>query len=199
MEYTSPHTPQQNGVVERAFATLKQRAVASMTAAKFCEGGRKLLWPEAISHTTQLSNVLFNSVKPRPPDEMFFGAPSKAYGYLQPFGRVGYMTDPAAIKGKLRDRSFKCVYLGWGEDTASGTYRMYNPVTRRVILTRHVYKWADWHGVTSPMDRIGVIEQAMEKKDQASENRLGAVGGKSHFSRRAGGDATHQSTELGKE
>ncbi len=35
IDHTAPHTPQQNGVVQRAFVTLRQRAMAMMFTAKF--------------------------------------------------------------------------------------------------------------------------------------------------------------------
>ena len=46
-EYTAPGTPQQNGVVERAFATMLGKTRAIMNGAGFDEKKRHLFWTEA--------------------------------------------------------------------------------------------------------------------------------------------------------
>jgi hypothetical protein len=65
---------------------------------------------------------------------------------MQPFGRIGFVTDKTKIKAKLDDRSFKCFFVGYADNHARDAYRMYNPVTKRVIVTRDVFKWGAWHG-----------------------------------------------------
>ena len=52
MEYTAPHTPQQNGIVERQFATDLRRAQSMMEAADLTEHLRDLLINEAIMTAT---------------------------------------------------------------------------------------------------------------------------------------------------
>jgi hypothetical protein len=48
LEMTAPNTPQMNGVVERSFATCKDRAFGTMYCARFTLESQGLLWPEAI-------------------------------------------------------------------------------------------------------------------------------------------------------
>jgi hypothetical protein len=55
-----------------------------MMDAGLTKAGRTKLWSEAICYATQTANVCFNSVKSRPPDELFLGDPSKFLEYLQP-------------------------------------------------------------------------------------------------------------------
>jgi transposase InsO family protein len=57
-EYTAPGTPQQNGVVERAFATLIARGRAMMNHAGFTMKKRKSLWCEAANTATAIDNLL---------------------------------------------------------------------------------------------------------------------------------------------
>lgn len=59
-EYTAPGTPQQNGRVERKFATLYGRARAMMSHAGLKEKQRQLLWCEAVSTATDLENLILN-------------------------------------------------------------------------------------------------------------------------------------------
>jgi hypothetical protein len=60
MEFTAPNTPQENGKVERAFATLWGRTRAMLNHAYFDEEHRTGLWTECASCATMLSNILCN-------------------------------------------------------------------------------------------------------------------------------------------
>jgi hypothetical protein len=57
VEYTSPHTPQQNGVVERAFPSILGRVRAMMLGAKFDRNMKERMWAEAINTATLLDNA----------------------------------------------------------------------------------------------------------------------------------------------
>ena len=65
-EYTAPGTPQQNGVVERAFATVMGRDRAMMNHAGFTMAERQQLWCEATQTATLLDKILVqdNSISP---------------------------------------------------------------------------------------------------------------------------------------
>lgn len=52
------------------------------------------------------------------------------------FGCLVYAYVPDQIRGKLDDESVKCVLLGVSEE--SKAYRLYNPVTQKVINSRDV-------------------------------------------------------------
>ena len=56
-EYTAPGTPQQNGVVERAFVTVMGKARAMMNHAGFTMAKRHQLWCEAAQTATMLDNI----------------------------------------------------------------------------------------------------------------------------------------------
>ena len=57
-EYTAPGTPQQNGVVERAFVTVMERARAMVNHAGFTIAKRQQLWCQAAQTATMLDNIL---------------------------------------------------------------------------------------------------------------------------------------------
>jgi hypothetical protein len=60
---------------------------------------------------------------------------------MNPFGRIGYVKTKKKIAGKFVEKTTKCVHLSHTEDHPHDTYRMYNPTTRAVMLTRNVI-WA---------------------------------------------------------
>ena len=50
MEYTTPHTPHLNRVIEIRFAIIKEGVLAMLLNAKINDTAQKMLWPEAV-HT----------------------------------------------------------------------------------------------------------------------------------------------------
>ena len=58
IEFTSPHTPQQNGVVERSFSFLYDKVREILNRAGFPLHLRELLWEEFCNMATQLDNIL---------------------------------------------------------------------------------------------------------------------------------------------
>ena len=153
IEHTAPHTPQHNGVVERAFVTLRQRAMAMMFTAKFTDEYQGLLWAEAVNTATVLTNQAINSVNKDCPNDLFYGTilPKlrHPYKHLKEFWRIGHVTTRTDLK-KLDKKTVKCVFLGYSMNHVSGTYRMYNPETNSIINLRDI-KWAAWHGSNNPL------------------------------------------------
>ena len=61
MEYTALYTLEQNGVVEQAFANVRNMGYAMMLDAHFSKEAQGLLWMEAMNATTSLANVTATS------------------------------------------------------------------------------------------------------------------------------------------
>ena len=127
IEFTTPHTPQLNGVVERAFVTVRQRAMAMMFAAQFTPEYQARLWAEAVNTATMLTNTVVNSVNKECPNDMFYGdiLPKlrRKYADFKEFGRIGHVTIRTKLK-KLDKKTFKGVFLGYSADHAADTYRI---------------------------------------------------------------------------
>jgi Reverse transcriptase (RNA-dependent DNA polymerase)/gag-polypeptide of LTR copia-type/Zinc knuckle len=146
IELTPPHSPQFNGVVERKFVTIRDRAQAMMLGAHLNDEHQGRLWAEAVHAATRLHNAIPNRVGPAP-DEIWYGTESKILDHLVKWGRIGYVTNRLK-QPKLSPKSTKMVCMGHAADHAGDVYRMYNPETNTVIETRDI-TWADWHGGTT--------------------------------------------------
>jgi hypothetical protein len=72
IEYTAPNTPQQNGVVERKFVTIRDRSCAAMINAKLNDEFQGLLWAECANTMTRVTNVVSNSRNIMCPDWLVF-------------------------------------------------------------------------------------------------------------------------------
>ena len=81
-EYTAPGTPQQNGVVERAFVTVIGRARTMMNHAGFTMAKRQQLWCETAQTATLLDNILVQDSAKSPPFTQFFGVDAKYAKHL---------------------------------------------------------------------------------------------------------------------
>ena len=85
-EYTAPGTPQQIGVVERAFVTVMGRVRAMMSHAGFTMAKRQQLLCEAAQTATMLDNILVQESAKSPPFTQFFGVDAKYAKHLRVFG-----------------------------------------------------------------------------------------------------------------
>ena len=143
-EYTSSNTPQHNGVVERRFATLYGRVRAMQ---HFCRCNQDLklrTWAKCANTASDLWNIQVQANETRCPHQLFYGnMPRYAYN-LQIFGQAGIVLRPGkkTIKGKLTSRGDKKYFVGYARDHSHDVYRMYNPETGRVSITRDI-RWLD--------------------------------------------------------
>jgi hypothetical protein len=130
-EFTARETPQQNGKVERAFATLYGRMRAMMAAAKWDDEMKHKLWMEAAATATKLDTIM-NDKGEKSPYEQFYNENPLFEKHLKTFGQVGIMTlkPGSTIKSKLGDRGIKCLFLGYAANHAGNVFRVLNVETK---------------------------------------------------------------------
>lgn len=97
--------------------------------------------------------------------------------FFRVFGCIGYVHVPQQQRKKLDDRSIKCVHLGVSEE--SKAYKMYDPVTKKVWISRDVKfveneQW-EWKVHTSNIQVPLLDEEEMELAESSSQNDTSAV------------------------
>lgn len=131
-QYTTPYTPQQNGVVER-----RNRTVVAMARSFLKE--KKLpssLWGEAVRHSVYVLNRLpTRSLSEKTPYEAWTGN-KPDLGHLRVFGCAAYMKVPANQITKLDDRSRMVVYLG--REPGTKGCRLYDLESGKIMVSRDV-------------------------------------------------------------
>ena len=85
------------------------------------------------------------------PDEMFYDRKPKLYDNMVPFGLIGHIKKRERIQGKLQDKTYKGIMIGYAKNHAADTYRLYNPDTKRIILSRDV-RWEEWKRINPKKD-----------------------------------------------
>ena len=102
-KYTSPGMQQQNGRIERKFATLYGQ-IRSMFVSAGIEGQlRKTLWAEAANTSAMIDNITVNQGASKTPYELFSGEngpPRYAYD-LRTFREIGIVMNK---KGQMKSK-----------------------------------------------------------------------------------------------
>lgn len=129
---TAPYTPQQNGVVERRNRTLLEMTHNILKHFKL----PNYLWGEAVRHSTYVLNrVATRALKDVTLYEAYRGSRPNL-SHMRIFGCIGYAKVVKPHLKKLEDRSKVLVHLGTEPRTKA--YRMYDPQTRKIIVSRDV-------------------------------------------------------------
>ena len=180
IETTAPHTPQPNGKVERAFATLLNKTVAMMIDAKLTDKMQGKLWNEFAATATKLHNNILKAGETQTAEEKFSGTRDKQLmkNLVIP-GTIGYVSKRLK-QPKLEPKAFKAMLLGFPDYHSRDTYLMYNPETQATILSRDV-KWTNFHGGIKPTeDMEQVLDQNKEEKENWEEDEEVEVQGLGH-------------------
>nr|CAE04657.2 OSJNBa0061G20.13 [Oryza sativa Japonica Group] len=131
-ELTAPYSPQQNGVVERRNQTVVAAARSMLKAA----GLPVLFWGEAVVAAVYvLTRSKTKALDGVTPYEAWHGR-RPSVEHLRVFGCVGYVKTVKPNPRKLDDRGTRMVFIGY--EQGSKAYRMYDPVARRVCVSRDV-------------------------------------------------------------
>ena len=130
-ELTSPYTPEQNGIAERKNRTVVEMARSMLKEKRLPDN----LWAEAVATAVYLLNLSpTKAVLNMTPFEAWRGV-KPSVSHLKVFGCVAY----ALIKSshqKLDKKSEKCIFIGYS--LQSKAYRLYNPVSGKIIISRDV-------------------------------------------------------------
>ncbi|KAM1053550.1 hypothetical protein ACFX2I_000976 [Malus domestica] len=143
-QLTTAYTPQQNGVAERKNRTI-MNMVRSMLSAKQIP---KSFWPEATNWAVHVLNRCPTlAVKNKTPEEAWNGR-KPSVDHFRIFGCIAHAHVPDHKRVKLDAKSCKSILLGVSEE--SKAYRLYEPVSQKIVISRDVvfeedqqWSWGD--------------------------------------------------------
>ena len=181
-EYTATNTPQQNGRVERKFATIYGRVRSMLTGAGIEGELRKALWAEAGNTAINLMNVQVSERMNKTPYEKFTNHETlpRYASSLRAFGEVGIILKGEKMKSKIFDRGQRAIMVGYGTQNGNEVYRMYKTDTRKITLTRDVRWTQKFFGESSlklqddsdPSDSESDIESNTKTKNEDEESEV---------------------------
>ncbi|CAJ1937323.1 unnamed protein product [Cylindrotheca closterium] len=148
-EFTAPNTPQQNGRVERKFATAFGQVCAMMNTARMTETMRGNLWAEAADTATKLDTALVYQRGEQSSHQTFWKQEARFARHLRTFGEMAVIKVHTKIKGKLKDQT-------WILRKSTGSFqkliwKFYYPKTKQISSSRDVSwlkkSYGDWKGI----------------------------------------------------
>jgi hypothetical protein len=93
-------------------------------------------WVDAVSTVVYIMNKCpTKSVRNKVPQEAWTGTKHNVT-HLKLFGCVAYTHVPDELRKKLYNKGHKCIFFGYSEDTKA--YKLYDPIERKVIISRDV-------------------------------------------------------------
>lgn len=129
---TTPYTPQQNGVAERANRTIVEMARSMLHAQNLGLD----LWAEAVVTAVYTRNRCPTSaVQNMTPEQAWSGRPPRVE-HMRTFGCIAFAKVPDSQRTKLDAKATKCVFLGYCEGTKA--YRLMSLDTKKIIRARDV-------------------------------------------------------------
>ncbi|OWZ04219.1 Integrase, catalytic core protein [Phytophthora megakarya] len=127
---TIPCSPQQNGVTERIDRTIMENARSML----HYKGVSAMWWVEVVNTAVYLINRSTNCMRSTTTlyELSFKTKPSR--NHLRVFRSIGYAHVDKFRRTKLEAKSFKCMFLGYAEDSKG--YRVYDLESNKVNVSR---------------------------------------------------------------
>ena len=162
IEKTPPFTSQYNGRIERRFPVIISMAMAMVWAAGFVKDLKMKLFSLAIETAIFLHDIAPTARSKKSAYELWHGEPPKwKPSDLKEFGRIGIVKIKDKYVKKCEEKGAPMIMVGYAQNAPVGTYRMYNPKTKRVITTDSV-TWSKFTRWQIKGELKGIFEDAVE-------------------------------------
>lgn len=113
-EFTTPYSPQQNGIAERKNRTLKEMVNAMLISSGLSQD----MWGEAILTATYLLNKIPRKEKEETPYELWMGR-KPSYQYLRVWGCLAKVVIPTPKAQKIGPKSVDCIFIGYARNSSA--------------------------------------------------------------------------------
>ncbi|WJX12733.1 hypothetical protein P8452_03195 [Trifolium repens] len=161
-EFSSPRTPQQNGVVERKNRSLQEMARTMMHENNLA----KFFWAEAVNTACYIQNRIYiRPILNKTTYELFKGRKPNI-SYFHQFGCTCYILNNKVHLKKFDSKACKGIFIGYSERSKS--YRVYNSETNTVEESMHV-KFDDKEPDDKKSEPVKDLSGSDESEDEASE------------------------------
>lgn len=138
-ERTNVDTPQMNGIAERINRTLLDLVRAMLKNAELPER----FWAEAIVTACYIKNRVIHSFVNDIPESIWTGN-KPSVKHLKVYGCLAYAHITKQGRHKLDSRGKECIFVGYSNQTKG--YRLWDPIKRDIIQTKHVEFVEDVYG-----------------------------------------------------
>ncbi|KMQ87747.1 retrovirus-related pol polyprotein from transposon tnt 1-94 [Lasius niger] len=130
VQYSTPYSPQQNGVAERKNRALGEAARCMLIDANMANK----FWAEAINTATYLQNILPTKIHDKTSYELW-NDKRASVKHLRIFECKGYVHIPKANRRKLDPTATLLTFVGYSTESKKA-YRILDQKTNRIIINR---------------------------------------------------------------
>lgn len=142
-QFTASYSPQQNGVAERKNRTIMEMARCMLIDAEFPNN----FWGEAVATSVHIQNHVITRSTGVTPFERWNGQkPSLKNFHI--FGSKCFVYVPKEKRRKLDNTAIEMKFLGY--DNYSKAYRCYDPVAKKVVISRDVQFSSQFSSIENP-------------------------------------------------
>ena len=141
-EFTSPGTPNKNGLIEWVFATLYSWMHVMMAHAGQHENLNTGPWKKCATTATKLEDIITNPHKEEFTHKYFYGNIPYYAKHFKTLVEISVVHSIITVKSKLEDRFMKCMFLVYAQNHNGSTYTMLNIRTKYIVLSRDII-WLD--------------------------------------------------------
>lgn len=156
-QLTAAYTPQQNGVAERRNQTIMNLVRSTLSERRM----PKEFWAEGVKWITYVLNRSpTTALEDQTPEEAWSGMKPDVK-HFKVFGCIGHVHIPEAKRTKLDNKSCKCIFLGVSEE--SKAYRMYNPISKKIMVSRDVVfeETENWDWGRNNVDGVSTVSEVL--------------------------------------
>jgi hypothetical protein len=143
-ELSQAKTPQQNGVAKKRNQTILDRARSLAVESKL----PSYLWTEAVNTTNYIVNISPTSANSGMTPQEKYSSKVPTVNHLKVFGSIAFVHIPKTSKNKMETKTMKCLFLGYDNDLK--TYRLYDYIKRRIMLSHDVTIDVNKSGISPP-------------------------------------------------
>lgn len=171
-QLTAAYSPQQNGIAER-----KNRSIIEMARCMLINANLPhIFWGEAVSAAVYVQNRIITRATDSIPIEQWDGT-KVSLNHLQVFGIKCFVHIPTERRKKFDETATEMVFMGY--DNASKAYRCYDPVTKKITISRDVSFDNYWNFDNEKLDTkatsentVGVSLESSIESQKSQENFL---------------------------
>jgi transposase InsO family protein len=153
-QFTAAYTPEQNGIAERSNRTIVEMTRCILNQRKI----PTVFWGEAVKTAVYLRNRCARKKSKKTAYELWHQR-KPTVSHLKVFGCVAVAQNPLYRHNKLSNKGLKYIFVGYS--TNSLTYRLYDPIRKKLVMSRDVeffeYECFDFSGI---QDMISLSNQA---------------------------------------
>jgi Reverse transcriptase (RNA-dependent DNA polymerase) len=151
---------------------------AVLNGAKLTPYFRGKFWAQCANHITKLENIISKQNDAKSAHIMFYGKNPNWIENLHIFGEIGIINNGNKIQGKLNNKGFPAMFIGYPEDHTSNVFQFINLETQSLILSRNVTWIEKMYGdyrnkteeETSGFLIIDELEEDKENQDDDTNN-----------------------------